>query len=59
MRCIGVCSSKSFVWWTISGRVFMGVAVYPGLIVLTRTPRVTHSIAIDFVMWMTPALEAL
>ena len=27
MRCIGVCSSNSFVWWTISGRVFIGVAV--------------------------------
>ena len=34
------------------------VAIYPGLILFTRTPLFANSTAIDFVSWITPALEA-
>lgn len=59
IRCIGVWLSNSRVWCTISGRVFIGVAVYPGLMELTRIPLPTHSIARLFDRWITPALEQL
>ncbi len=59
IRCIGVWLSNSRVWCTISGRVFIGVAVYPGLMELTRIPLLTHSIAGLFDRWITPALEQL
>ncbi len=52
-------ASNSRVWCTISGRVFIGVAVYPGLMELTRIPLPTHSIARLFDRWITPALEQL
>ena len=35
------------------------VPIYPGLILLTRTPRFAHSTARDLVSWTTAALEAL
>ena len=35
------------------------VPMYPGLMQFTRTPRFAHSIASDFVSWITPAFDAL
>ena len=35
------------------------VPIYPGLMLFTRTPRFAHSIASDFVSWITPAFDAL
>ena len=35
------------------------VPIYPGLMQFTRTPLFAHSIASDFVSWITPALDAL
>ena len=35
------------------------VPMYPGLIQFTRTPRFAHSIASDFVSWITPTFDAL
>ncbi len=47
--------------FSISVREFSvnSVPMYPGLMQFTRTPRFAHSIASDFVSWITPAFDAL